>query len=237
VEHQFDFTYLSERTGITDRTKLLLLIDYAKAIYTENKKFNLTGHDNLSEIIENLIIGSLEPLINLNVPRGTLFADIGTGSGIPGVPIGIKYNYCSGILFDSNIKKISFINKTVSLLGINNLRGLDIRVENAGRLDEYREKFDFVFTRAMSDLFTIAELGSPLLKTGGFIYLYIKKNQFIITDYLIDHLVKVGLSLETGPEFNDIHLDSPGLFLKKIKKTDALYPRRMPLIKRLAMKC
>jgi len=238
VEHLTDISVLSRRTGITDTLALSQLVDYAKSIYIENLKYNLTGHKNLPDIIENLIIGSLEPIKHLDVPRGTLFADIGTGSGIPGVPIALKYRDCRGILFDSNQKKIRFINKTASDLGINNVIGIDIRVEDAGRSDEYRETFDFVFTRAMSDLFTIAELGSPLLKTGGYIYLYINKNQVVFNDYISDHLDKVGLSLLNETELDGLSgIDlNEGLLLKKFKPSDNTYPRRIAVIKRLAVK-
>ena len=236
MEHLYDLHTLSSRTGIADKSKLLSLLSYANSIFLENKKFNLTGHKNLSDIIENLIIGSLEPIKYIDVPRGTFFADLGTGSGIPGVPFGIKHDDCSGILFDSNIKKISFINKTASTLGIKNVKGAETRIEDAGRSDQYREKFDLVFTRAMSDVFTISELGSPLLKTGGYLYLFVNENQYNFNDYLCDHISRLGLIREeiTVPE--DIYINTDGLLFKKIKDIDIMYPRRMPVIKRLAMK-
>lgn len=234
MEHLTDLSVLSQKTGINDNKKLSLLVNYAKEIYSENKKFNLTGHKTLEDIINNLIIGSLEPLIDINVPRGTLFADIGTGSGIPGIPIAIKHDSCNGILFDSNLKKIRFINKTSSELNINNIKGVDIRVEDAARSEEYREKFDFVFTRAMSDIYTVAELGAPLLKVGGYLFLYINKKQIDYNDHVSEHIIKVGLSADITDSSRILTVD--GLFLKKINRTDDMYPRRMAVIKRMATK-
>lgn len=238
MEHLSNTDLISSRTGITDSKKLSLLASYAEAIYTENLKYNLTGHKNLSDIIENLIIGSLEPVKNLNVPRGTLFGDLGTGAGIPGIPLAIKYDACSGILFDSNQKKIRFINKIVSELGIGNVKGVDIRVEDAGREVSYREQLDFIFTRAMSDIYTIAELGSPLLKTGGFIYLYVNKSQVELNEYLMEHITDLGLSADTAPVLKNMTDGdiTEGMILVKIKETDGKYPRRMPVIKRMASK-
>lgn len=238
MEHLTELTNISKRTGIDNEDKLLLLIKYAKAIYTENQKYNLTGHKTLSEIIENLIIGSLEPVKGLNVPRGTLFADIGTGAGIPGVPLSIKYDDSRSILFDSNQKKIRFINKTTSAFEIRNVQGVDLRVEDAGRSAEYREKFDLVVTRAMSDIYTISEVSAPLAKTGGFIFLFANKDQINLDDYQLEHLSDIGLSANVPPSslgqsFMDLH---EGLLLVKLKNTDDKYPRRMPVIKRMSSK-
>jgi len=234
VEHLID---ISSRTGIIDKHKQSLLIKYAEVIFSENKKYNLTGHKTLTDIIENLITGSLEPLLNVNVPRGTLFADLGTGSGIPGVPFAVKYSECSGILFDSNQKKIRFINKTATDLGISNVKAIDLRVEDAGRDENYRSTFDLVITRAMSDIYTIAELGAPLLKTGGNFFLYVNESQKNFSGHVLEHLNELGLSLNNNESslITDTGLNE-GILLTKIKETDTKYPRRMPVITRMAMK-
>lgn len=233
MEHLNNETELSRRTGITDPRRIKLLLEYAHAIFTENEKYNLTGHKTISDIIDNLIIGSLGPVKLLNVPRGTLFADLGTGAGIPGIPIAILHEEAEGTLFDSNQKKVRFINKIAEELGLQNIEGTDIRVEDAGRTEAYRKKFDIVFTRAMSDIYTIAELGSPLLKVGGFIFLFAEYSRIDISEKLINHLLDLGLSEEIlqGPDpYED------GIILRKIKHTDEKYPRRMPVIKRMALK-
>ncbi len=238
MEHLSDIKIISERTGITDKHKLSLLENYGNAIHSENMKYNLTGHKTLTDVIENLIIGSIEPLISVNVPRGTFFADLGTGAGIPGVPFAIKHDDCSGILFDSNQKKIRFINKTSAELSIKNIKGVDLRVEDAGRDENYRGKFDLVITRAMSDIYTIAELGAPLLKTGGNIFLYVNESQKNFNDNLLQHIKELGLTLDTiDNSVLQIDYDSAeGLLLTKVGETDLKYPRRMPVITRMAMK-
>ncbi len=237
MEHLSNLKLLSERTGITDEIKLSILESYGEAIHGENKKYNLTGHKTLQEVIENLIIGSLEPLSSIIVPRGTLFADLGTGAGIPGVPFAIKYEECSGVLFDSNQKKIRFINKTSNELGISGVKGIDLRVEDAGRDNNFREKFDLVITRAMSDIYTIAELGAPLLKKGGNIFLYINENQKTFSTNLLNHLDELGLSMDNTTSLTISGKDTyEGLLLTKIKPTDDKYPRRMPVISRMALK-
>ena len=233
MEH--DFEILSQKTGITDRSKLNILLAYAELIYHENKKFNLTGHKTLFEIINNLIIGSLHPVIKMNVPRGTFFADLGTGAGVPGVPLAVKYPDISGILFDSTRKKTDFIGRATAMLKIENIKAVNTRIEDAGRSAEFREKFDLVVTRAMSDLYTITELGSPLLKTGGHLFVYTNIGKDEINEYVSAHICSLGLIIDN----TDRELCFPascleGITLKKINNIDDLYPRRMAMIKRMA---
>lgn len=236
MEHQNELTSISNKTGIEQQSKLKLLYEYSEAIFSENQKFNLTGHKTLSDIIENLIIGSILPLKNIHVPRGTIFADIGTGSGIPGVPISIFFDYIHGFLFDSNHKKISFINKTTTKLGINNINGINLRVEDACRMKEYRGKFDIVFTRAMSDIYTISELSAPLLKKGGTIFLYTDRTINDFNNSLLKHFSELGISTYSENLTENIFINGnySGLFLVKVRETEDKYPRRISVIKRMA---
>ena len=229
MEHLPDLNSLFQTAGIDNPYMQSLMIKYANEIFTENKKFNLTGHKTLLNIVENLFINSLLPVKNLNVPRGTLFADIGTGAGIPGIPLAIKYSESNGVLFDSNHKKVDFINRTSKLLGIPNVRAIAGRVEDLGRDANYRRIFDMVFTRAMSDIYTVIELGAPLLKIGGLLFLF--SNDKKLSDYIVEHINNLGLSIENPPE---IEHNTEMLIFRKIKETDAKYPRRISVINRMA---
>ncbi len=236
VEHPTDLFELFSNSGITESEMISLLIEYGKSIHSENTKYNLTGHKTLFDIITNLIIGSIKPLTDINVPRGTLFADLGSGSGIPGIPVAIKFRESRGVLFDSNNKKIKFINDTAHSLGIPNIIGVSSRIEDVCRSSEYRGSFDIVFTRAMSDIYTVAELGAPLLKKGGFIFMYINRSQMNVNDSVIEHISDVGLSPKPLVDFrekSDLQNDA-GLILFKEKETDDKYPRRMAVINRMA---
>jgi len=234
VEHNlYD---LSQKTGINEPDIIHILLNYAEMIFNENRKFNLTGHKSLKDIIINLIIKSLEPFKSMDVPRGTLFADLGTGAGIPGVPLAVKYPWISGILFDSIQKKIDFIEKVKEILKLENIKTVGLRIEDAGRSSEFRERFDLVITRAMSDLYTIAELSSPLLKPGGYLYAYTNLKIEDINNYIYGHLHNLGLKIKkkTDDGSSFLKLCKDGLLFEKVNHIDEKYPRRMAVIKRMA---
>ena len=236
MEHLPDLNSLFQSAGIDDPRMQSLMIKYSDEIFNENKKFNLTGHKTLLNIIENLFIKSLIPVKGLDVPRGTLFADMGTGAGIPGIPLAIKHPEAKAILFDSNHKKIDFINKTSNRLGISNASAIAGRIEELCRENDhahkYRGSFDMVFTRAMSDIFTITELGAPLLKVNGLLFLY-SGDKGELGNFMAEHINNLGLSMEKLPA---IEAGSGIITFRKIKETDVKYPRRISVIKRMAAK-
>jgi 16S rRNA (guanine527-N7)-methyltransferase len=97
------------------------LVRYALLLHDQNRKINLTAFKTIEEIISNLIIGSLDPLCRMRVPRGTRFVDIGTGSGIPGIPFSIFFEDACGMLLDSSLKKIEFLELVIKSIGIPSL--------------------------------------------------------------------------------------------------------------------
>jgi 16S rRNA (guanine527-N7)-methyltransferase len=200
---------------------------FAIYLFDENRKYNLTGHKTLEDILDNLIAGSLLPAPELNVPRGTFFADLGTGAGIPGIPLSIYLQDSEGVLFDSNFKKIRFIEEFCRLQNIKNVLGVSCRIEEAGRDPRYREKFDMVFSRAMADLYIISEMASPLLKTGGYLYLYSRDREMIDNNNVKQHLDELGLV-----RCRENQNDAEGLLLRKTAPCSEKFPRRISAIKR-----
>ena len=222
---------LSPATGITDRDILDRLALYCSLIFDENKKFNLTGHKTPADIALNLIAGSLTPLDLEDVPRGTSLADMGTGAGIPGIPLAIRYPDLNFTLFDSTGKKISFIETAAGRLGIKNVTAVCARIEDLAREKNYRETFDLVVSRAMSDVYMAGELCSQFIKVNGLLYLYVSDRQRALEKPVIEHLFR--LNLRAAGETPPLPVKTyGGLLLKKTGKTSDTYPRRITVIKR-----
>jgi len=233
VEHSILKTW-ADGKRITDlevcETKFL---EYASMILKSNKRFNLTGNQNLEQILEDLIIGSLDPLPELNIAPGSSFIDIGTGGGIPGIPAGIFLPEAKGLLVDSNMKKTDFIREAAATLGLDNIKVICSRIEDLGREKDFREKFDLLLSRGLAAPYMSLELGAPFIKKGGRIYIYSKLLPRKLTPDLLAHASELGLELQKIPD-NDT--PEKGLLFKKISATDVKFPRNFPIIRRESKK-
>lgn len=220
-----------ERLGISGiEKKSQLLLRYAEMIYNVGQKMNLTGHQSKSVILNELVLHSIIPLVEECVPRGTCFADIGSGQGVPGIPVAIIYNEMDGVLIDSTSRKIAFLNYVIDTLQLNNLHTLCGRVEEIARRDEYREKFDVVYARAMGQMYLVMETGSALVVPGGVLFCYSKTKMSSIEQYILDHGDR--LKLAVSDKFSK--LNSPGIIFTKSGAVDDIYPRRHAVILREA---
>lgn len=131
-----------------------------------NKLFNLTSITNVDVFYEKMIIDSLIPLKYLNL-TDKLVLDIGTGAGFPGLPLAIYSPKGDFYLLDSTKKRIDHISNFVNNYGLDNVHPVVSRAEDFAH-GEFREKFDYVFARAVSNLSILLEISLPLLKVGGY---------------------------------------------------------------------
>jgi len=93
--------------------------------------------------------------------------DIGTGAGLPGIPINIVFPDMRLLLLDATTKKASFLNHIKQKLELENLEILVGRAEEVAHRSEYRERFDIVLSRAVAPLPTLVELTLPFCNIGG----------------------------------------------------------------------
>ncbi len=233
MEHR-DLIALAQSAGcVLDDQQAHKLLAYARMIESTNKHTNLTGHKSLHEIIERLIIHSIRPFADFSVPRGTIFVDIGTGAGIPGVPLCIYHRTWQGVLVDSSVKKTSFIEKALRECDIENGTVVHGRVEEFARGKD-RESFDLGISRAAGTPFMVMEIGVPLIKIGGLFYIYSHDVSDTVRGMIDEHGEALGVSSVPRKSYGEYGLREEGLLFKKIAATSPAFPRGMAVIKRMA---
>lgn len=137
-----------------------LLMEFVTELMNWNRVYNLTSVRKPTDIITRHILDSLSILDYLH---GDRILDIGTGAGLPGIPLAIACPEREFVLLDSSSKKLRFVQQTLGVLKLDN-----VTLKNT-RVDEYRtdDLFDTVVCRAFSDLPDFHRFASRLCNTGG----------------------------------------------------------------------
>ena len=147
---------------LTDRQKDQL-IQLVQLLNKWNKAYNLTSVRDPQEMLVKHILDSIVVSPYL---QGERFIDVGTGPGLPGLPLAIINPTKQFVLLDSLGKRISFIRNAVRELGLTNVEPILSRVE------EYQpeQKFDGVLSRAFASLKDMTDWCHHLPKENGYFY-------------------------------------------------------------------
>lgn len=134
------------------------LLDYVDLLHRWNRAYNLTSVRDPASMIVRHLLDSLAVLPHIK--EGDLL-DVGTGAGLPGIPLAICRPDLRITLLDSNGKKVRFVRQAAMELGLGNVNVVQSRVE------QYRNAFSQVVTRAFASLPDILSLADMALAPGG----------------------------------------------------------------------
>ena len=143
------------------------LVGYVELLNKWNKAYNLTSVRDPMDMMVKHILDSIIVSTHL---QGKRFIDVGTGPGLPGIPLSIMNPDCEFFLLDSLGKRISFNKQVVHELGIDNVTPVQSRVEEF----QPEEKFDAVLSRAFASMTDMVEWCHHLPKEQSGVFLALK---------------------------------------------------------------
>lgn len=197
---------------------------YLALLLEANERVNLTAITDPAQAWMRHILDALTLVPFLGeLPEGERVIDVGSGGGVPGLPLAIVLPSLGFTLLEPTGKKAAFLREAAGTLGLKNVTVVSDRAEKLGQdKARHREKHGAVLSRAVANLNVLAELTIPLCRQGGVI-LAIKGAK--ADEEVRDAARVIGL---LGARHVDTHTTPTGriIVLEKASKTPNLYPRR-----------
>lgn len=123
------------------------------ALYTDwNEKINVISRKDIENLYEHHVLHSLAIAELIQFKAGSTVLDVGTGGGFPGIPLAILFPEVKFMLIDSIGKKIKVGTEVATAIGLQNIQLKHCRVQ------EEKEKYDFVVSRAVMPLGDLIQL-------------------------------------------------------------------------------
>jgi 16S rRNA (guanine527-N7)-methyltransferase len=152
-----------------DQESIEKLGRYRDLIVTWSGRMNLVSRSDIPHILTNHILDSLGPVAM--IPSGSRVIDIGSGAGLPGIPLAIARDDITVSLLESIHKKALFLRTAQGELGLEKLAVLEERLE----MTERDRSFDIATVRALPRLENLIDKVQALIRPGGMIIYYEKR--------------------------------------------------------------
>jgi len=141
---------------------------YLDHLLTINQQMNLTAVREVDAAWRRLIIDSLTLLPAMeDVPEGAKVIDVGSGGGLPGIPLAITRPDLAVTLLETTGKKARFLESCVVATKLENVKVLNTRAEVAGQDKLHRQQYDVAVCRGVGPMAELLEYTLPLVKVGG----------------------------------------------------------------------
>lgn len=205
--------------------------EYYQLLIEWNEKINLTAITEPGEVAVKHMIDSLSCLDNNYFPIKCKVIDVGTGAGFPGVPIKLYRPDLKLTLLDSLNKRLNFLQQVIDKVGLYDVELVHMRAEDGGRAVKLREKYNVAVSRAVARLNVLCEYCLPFVEPGGH-FIALKGAKFK------EEVIEAKKAVKAlGGEITEVReVKLPGIedvraiiYIKKVSKTPAQYPRRSGL--------
>jgi len=204
---------------------------YYQELVDWNQRMNLTSVTDYEEVqvkhfLDSLtLITAIKPL---NKGQRLSVIDVGTGAGLPGIPLKVLLPDIRLVLLEATARKTKFLQHVADKLGLDNVEIAVGRAEEAAHNSKYREKFDLALSRAVASLPVLVELTLPFCAVGGRFVAQKKGDIEREVEQSQKAITVMGGSLREVRSIELEELDDKRylVIVDKIKPAPAEYPRR-----------
>jgi 16S rRNA (guanine527-N7)-methyltransferase len=206
---------------------------YYEEMVAWNQKFNLTAITEYEQVQIRHFLDSLSCLLAQEVRqalgrRDARMIDVGTGAGLPGIPLKLVCPNAQLTLLEATGKKVTFLENLVQQLGLHAVSAIKARAEDLGHDPEHRERYDLALARAVAELPVVVEYTLPFCKIGGWVIA--QKGEAGAAEAWS---AEQAIGLLGGELRRIVHVELPGLpedrslvVIEKVSPTPQSYPRR-----------
>ena len=142
------------------------------AVYNEmlldwNTRMNLTALTAPADVAVKHIIDSLTAYDAPLFDAAQTLIDVGTGAGLPGIPLAVYAPHIEVTLMDALAKRVRFLTEVTRAMGLTHTRCIHARAEEAARQMEHRAHYDIAVSRAVARMPVLLEYTLPFVRVGG----------------------------------------------------------------------
>jgi len=204
---------------------------YYQELIDWNQRINLTHITGYEEVQIKHFLDSLTLVLALKQPIGRedfRLIDVGTGAGIPGIPLKILLPEIKLVLLDATAKKAAFLHHIRDKIELDDVEIVVGRAEEVAHEAQYRENFDLVLSRAVARLPTLVELTLPFCALDGS---FIAQKKGDIDPEISQAAKAIGLLGGNLREVKKVELEEFAderwlIVIDKVSPTPQQYPRR-----------
>ena len=143
--------------------QLRLLERYASLLTSWNEKVNLISRKDTENVWANHILHCVSLLFSIRIGESARIVDLGTGGGLPGIPLKIMMPALELVMIDSTQKKILAVQNMIGELGLEGASAVWGRGEELASKKEFAHRFNYVVARAVAPLADLVKIAVGLL--------------------------------------------------------------------------
>ena len=201
---------------------------YYRELVAWNRKINLTAITDYEEVQIKHFLDSISIAPVLGNNKGLKLIDIGTGAGLPGIPIKIVRPDISLTLLEATTKKVRFLQHVTDRLRLKDVVTVNGRAEEIAHRYQYREQYDVAVSRAVALLPVLVELALPFCRIGGLFIAQKKGDSEQEIQQSARSITEMGGKLKdiVAVSIEDSREKRKLVIIEKVKSTPDKYPRR-----------